>query len=74
MSTQINHKCGKAVNMLTVKIVYKIVDMGQRKSRQLSVRLLGFDIQRSWGRAERNAEIFLEFVDIANILLHSPHW
>lgn len=71
MSAQINRKCGKVVNMLRVKIMCKIVDMGQGKSKQLSVHLLGFDTQRSWGRAEKIAEFFFFFFRVCSYCKYS---
>lgn len=60
---------------MEVKILYILVDMGQRKSRQLSVHLLEHILITKGGRVEQKLmQRYFEFVDIVNILLPPQCW
>ena len=72
MSAQINSKCEWCGNIGS-KILYISVDVGQGKSRQLSVHLLGWIlITRGAGAEQKQMQKILEFVDSVNILLPAP--
>lgn len=68
MSTEINNTRGRERNIGT-KIVYNCVDMGQGKSRQLSVPLLEYISKiRRTAPEQKQVQRLSEFVDSGNIL------